>query len=128
MRQPSQFGRRLPAAAVAGVWLYHGLWCKVIARCPDQLAVVADLPFVPRRLARVALGALGLVEIALAMWVLSARSPRMAALAETSLLSVMNGGGLLWSRKHIAQPTALLAENAVFLLLVWWTARNDEPA
>ncbi len=125
VRQPSQFGRRLPAAAVAGVWLYHGLWCKVIGRCPDQLAVVADLPFVSGSLARTALTALGLVEIALGLWVLSARRPLAAASAETTLLTVMNGGGLLWSRRHIAQPKALLAENLAFLMLVWWTARND---
>jgi hypothetical protein len=126
IRQPSQFGRRLPAAAVAGVWLYHGLWCKVIARCPDQYAVVADLPFVPRPLARAALGALGMVEIALGGWVLSGRRPQAAALAESALLAFMNGGGLFWSRRHIAHPKALLAENLVFLLLVWWAARNED--
>ena len=109
------------------MWLYHGLWCKIVGGCPDQLAVVADLPFVPRPLARTALGALGLVEVALAAWVLSAWRPYAAAFAETALLSVMNGGGLLWSRRHIAHPKALLAENAVFLVLVWWTARNDTP-
>ena len=107
------------------MWVYHGLWCKVLARCADQLAVVADLPFVPRPLARAALTALGLTEVALAAWVLSRRAPREAALAETALLALMNGGGLLWSRRHIAHPTALLAENVAFLALVWWTARND---
>jgi DoxX-like protein len=79
VRQPEQFGRRLPAAAVAGVWLYHGLWCKVLGRCPDQLRVVDDLPFVPRAVARLALTALGVVEIGLSAWVISGRRPRDAA-------------------------------------------------
>jgi hypothetical protein len=126
--QPLQFGRRLPAAAVAGVWLYHGLWCKLLGRCPDQLAVVTDLPFVPRRIARLALASLGLAEIALALWVLSARAPGAAAASGTALLALMNGGGLYWSRRHIARPGALLAENAAFLALVWWTALSDERA
>lgn len=125
MRQPSQFGRRLPSAAVAGVWIYHGFWCKVAGRCPDQLRIVQDLPGMPRRLAEPALVGLGLVEMALAAWVISGRLPRKAAIAETALLTVMNGGGLAWGRRHIAAPKALVAENLAFLALLWWAAHND---
>jgi hypothetical protein len=124
-RQPSQFGRRLPAAAVAGIWLYHGFWCKVAGRCPDQLRVVQDLPGMPGRLARPALVGLGLAEIGLAGWVISGHVPRRAALAETGLLAVMNGGGLAWGRRHIPAPRALVAENLAFLGLLWWAAHND---
>jgi hypothetical protein len=124
----SQFGRRLPAAAVAGVWLYHGLWCKVLGRCEDQLRVVADLPGMPRALARPALVALGAAEVALAAWVISGRRPVEAAQAETGLLVAMNGGGLAFSRKHIAAPRQLLAENVAFLALVWWTGLSERQA
>jgi DoxX-like family len=126
VRQPRQFGRRLPAAAVAGVWLYHGLWCKILGRCADQLLVVEDMPFLPRASARTALVALGFVEVALSAWVISGRRPRDAAAAETALLVVMNGGGFTWGRRHIAAPRALLAENLGFLALVWWAAVNDD--
>ena|SRR5947208_4826329 len=125
MRQPSQFGRRLPSAAVAGVWLYHGLWCKVLGRCADQLRIVEDVPLLPRRLAKPALVTLGLVEVALAAWVISGRRPRDAAVTETALLVVMNGGGLTWGKRHIAAPGALVAENVAFLALLWWAATND---
>jgi hypothetical protein len=125
MPQPSQFGRRLPSAAVAGVWLYHGFWCKVAGRCPEQVRIVEDVPGLPRRLAKPALVGLGFVEMALAAWVISGRLPRTAALAETALLAAMNGGGLAWGRRHIPAPTALVAENLAFLALLWWAARND---
>lgn len=125
MRQPSQLGRRLPAAGVAGIWLYHGLWCKVLARCEDQLRIVADLPGMPTALARPALVSLGLTEMALAAWVLSGRRAVEAAWAETGLLVAMNGGGLAFSRRHIRAPKALVAENLAFLALVWWTAANE---
>ncbi|MDP8910645.1 MAG: DoxX-like family protein [Actinomycetota bacterium] len=115
----------MPSAAVAGVWLYHGLWCKVLGRCADQLRIVADLPGMPRPLAKPALVTLGLAEITLSAWVISGRRPRQAALAETALLTAMNGGGLAWGRRHIAAPKALLAENLAFLALVWWAANND---
>jgi hypothetical protein len=125
LRQPRQFGRRLPAAAVAGVWLYHGLWCKVLGRCPEQLDIVRDVPFLPRRLTKPALFTLGLVEVAFSGWVISGRRPLAAASAQTALLAGMNGGGLVWSRKHIAAPRALVGENLAFLALVWWAAQND---
>ena len=125
MRQPPAFGRRLPSAAVAGVWLYHGLWCKVLGRCPDQLRIVADLPQMPRDFAKPSLVALGLVEIALASWVISGRRARQAAVAESALLTAMNVGGLIWSRRHIPAPRALVAENLAFLALLWWAAEND---
>jgi hypothetical protein len=124
----SQFGRRLPAAAVAGVWLYHGLWCKILGRCADQLRVVEDLPGMPPTLARPALTALGFAEVALAAWVISGRRPVDAARAETGLLVAMNGGGLAFSRKHIVAPRALLAENLAFLALVWWTGLSERQA
>ena len=79
----------------------------------------------PRRLARPALVGLGFVETALAAWVISGSRPRKAAVAETALLIVMNGGGLAWGRRHIRAPGALVAENVAFLALLWWAAHND---
>ena len=111
---------------MAGVWLYHGLWCKVLGRCEEQLRVLEDLPGMPRRAARPALVALGLAEVALAAWVISGRRARDAAVAETGLLALMNGGGFAFSRRHIAAPKALLAENLAFLAAVWWAAASEE--
>jgi hypothetical protein len=127
-RPPRQFGRRLPAAAVAGVWLYHGLWCKVLGRCPEQVDIVADVPFLPGKLAKPALFALGLVEVAFAAWVISGRRPLLAASAQSALLAGMNGGGLAWGRTHIPAPKALVAENLAFTALVWWAAHNDRAS
>jgi len=79
----------------------------------------------PRRLAKPALVGLGVVEMFLAAWVISSRVPKKAAVAETALLVVMNGGGLVWGRRHIAAPKALVAENLAFLGLLWWAAHND---
>jgi hypothetical protein len=124
MAQPFQLGRRFPSAAVAGVWLYHGLWCKVLARCPDQQRVLEEVPLV-RRAARPALVALGLAEVALAAWVAAGVRPRAAAATQTALVAGMNAGGLTWGRRHVAQPRALVAENAAFLALAWWAAASD---
>jgi DoxX-like family len=110
---------------VAGIWVYHGFWCKVAGRSPDQLRIVEDLPGMPRRLAKPAVVGLGLVEIGLAVWVISGRRPGKAAISETALLTVMNAGGLAWGRRNIPAPKALVAENLAFLALLWWAALAD---
>ena len=34
----------LGRAAVALVWLYHGLWCKLLRGCPGQAAILDAVP------------------------------------------------------------------------------------
>src|SRR2546428_8943407 len=115
----------LARAAIALVWLYHVRWCKVRGRCPEQAAIVAAVPGLEAGLAVWAVRALGLGETALAAWVLSGRGPRLAALVQTVLLVLMNGGGLVWGRGHIAAPGAMIGQNLAFLALVWLGA--DSP-
>jgi hypothetical protein len=128
MLPPRQFGRRFPAAAVAGVWLYHGLWCKLLGRCPEQAAIVAELPGVRGGRAKALLLALGAAETALAAWVISGARPRLAAATGTTLVATMNAGGFAFGRRHIAAPKALLLENACFVALAWLAAEADRGA
>ena len=128
MLPPRQFGRRFASAAVAGVWLYHGLWCKVLGRSPEQARVVADLPGLGRRGPKVLLLGLGAAETVLAGWVISGVRPRLAAATGTALVLAMNAGGLAFGRRHIEAPKALLVENAGFLVLVWLAAETDRAA
>jgi uncharacterized membrane protein YphA (DoxX/SURF4 family) len=122
------FGRRLPAAAVAGVWLYHGLWCKLLARCPEQVDVIAAVPGLRGSRAKTVLLGIGLVETVLAAWVVSGRQPRVAAAAGTALVAGMNAGGLAFGRSHIPAVKTMLAENAAFLALAWLAAEQDARA
>ena len=66
----------------------------------------------------------GIVEVGLAVWVLSGRRPRAAAAAQTALLGAMNGGGLLFSRGAIAAPAAMVTQNLALVALIWSTARR----
>src|SRR5436305_785435 len=99
-----QFGRRFPAAAVAGVWLYHGLWCKLLGRCPEQAAIVAELPGVRGGRAKALLLGLGAAETALAAWVISGARPRLAAATGTTLVATMNVGGFAFGRARVLGP------------------------
>lgn len=122
------FGRRFPTAAVAGVWLYHGFWCKLLGRCPEQLDVVASVPGLRGARARTVLLAIGVLETALAAWVVSGRQPRAAAAVGTALVTGMNAGGLTFGRRHIPAARMLIAENLVFVGLAWLAAEQDVRA
>jgi len=112
----------LTRIAVAGVWLYEGLWCKLLGGVPLQLDVVDAVPFFGRRSAAWLLRAIGIVECALAVWVLSGWRPFVAAAAQTALLVGMNSGGLLWARRIIPDPGGMVVKNFAFLVLAWVVA------
>lgn len=109
-------------ASIALVWLYQGLWCKILGRIPRHEAVLASVPFLSARAAHAALLLLGLFECAIAVWALSGKRPREAAWCQTLLLIVMNSGGVLWASRIIPDPTGMLLQNFAFALLIWTTA------
>jgi uncharacterized membrane protein YphA (DoxX/SURF4 family) len=108
--------------AVAGVWLYEGLWCKLLGGDPNQLTVVEAVPRLGPKLGALFLKALGTVELALGLWVLSGSQPLPCAIAQTALLVTLNANGLLWSRRHIHDPAGMVVKNFAFLVLAWVAA------
>ena len=112
----------LPRAAIASVWIYQGLWCKMLGRMPRHQEIVGTVPFLTASRAHRALVALGVLECAIALWVLSGMWAREAALLETFLLATMNAAGLIWASRAIPDPLGMLLQNFAFLLLAWIAA------
>ncbi len=106
-------------ASVAAVWLYEGLWCKILGRVQSQLEVVTAVPRLGPRFGAPFLKALGVVEVALAVWVMAGISPGVCAIVQTALLVVLNANGLLWARRVIHEPVGMVVKNFAFLVLVW---------
>ena len=110
---------------MAAVWLYQGLWCKLFGAAGRHAEIVGSVPGLGAAAAHGLLLAIGAGECALAVWMLSGIRLREAALAQTLMLAAMNGGGLLWAQRLIADPAAMLLQNFAFLLLAWVAA--EEP-
>jgi hypothetical protein len=110
--------------AVAAVWLYEGLWCKLLGREPNQVRVVAAVPQLGERFGGPGLKMLGIIEVVLALWVLSRLAPVVCALAQTVFLVALNTCGLLFARKLIHDPPGMLVKNFAFLVLVWVSASS----
>jgi hypothetical protein len=105
--------------AVAAVWLYEGLWCKLLNGQPRQVRVVAAMPRYGARIATQSLKLLGIIEVLLSVWVLTRIAPIVCAVAQTALLVALNACGLLWARRVIDDPAGMVIKNFAFLVLVW---------
>jgi hypothetical protein len=108
--------------AVSCVWLYEGLWCKLLNGEPRQVQVVGAVPRYGPRIGVVFLKLLGVTEVGLAIWALSDIAPLVCALVQTVLLIALNACGLLWARHIIHDPAGMVVKNFAFLVLVWVSA------
>jgi uncharacterized membrane protein YphA (DoxX/SURF4 family) len=106
-------------ASVALVWLYEGLWCKILGRVQSQVDVVKAVPRLGPSLGAPVLKAIGIFEVALAVWVMTGISPGVCAIVESAFLIVLNANGLMWARKIIHEPAGMVVKNISFLILVW---------
>jgi hypothetical protein len=105
--------------AVAAVWLYEGLWCKVLARSAHEFEVVSEVRFLKPWMVGAFLRTLGVIECLIALWVLSGWQPVAAALAQTALLIALNTAGLTLARNKIPDPAGMVFKNAALLVLAW---------
>jgi uncharacterized membrane protein YphA (DoxX/SURF4 family) len=105
--------------SISAVWLYEGLWCKVLGRMRSQVEVVSAVPGFGSRYAAPFLVVLGVFEVVLGLWVLTGIAPGLCAIVQTALLITLNLNGLLWARHVINDPAGMIVKNAAFLLLVW---------
>lgn len=107
--------------ALALAWFYDGLFCKLFDRCAEDLAANAVLPsplFSWLPMWRYALGG---VELLLALWIVSRAAPRLAALAQTTLIGL--GTAAAFST-GASDPGHAVIRGAVALALVWMVARR----
>jgi len=109
----------LVRVAVAAVWLYEGLWCKLLGGDPNQAKIVDSVPRFGPRVGALFLRALGVVEVAMGVWALTGAAPLWCAAAQTALLVTLNANGLLWARHLIHDPPGMVVKNFAFLVLAW---------
>jgi DoxX-like family len=117
---------RLIRISIALVWIYQGLWCKVLGQAPRHEAILNTLPLFTPAEAHSVLIALGLLECGIAVWVISGWRPTQGALLQTALLVGMNAGGLIFAARLVADPAGMLLQNFTFLLLAWIAAADRQ--
>lgn len=108
----------LVRTAIALLWLYEGLWCKVLGHEPRQAKAVGTVGM-NEATSSALFKLLGLVEVALAVWVLSNFAPGWCALAQSLLVGVLTTGALVFARAVIHDPAGVVFKNIVFVTLIW---------
>lgn len=106
-------------SSVAAVWLYEGLWCKLMGRMRSQREMVRAVPRLGPRFGLPFLMTLGVVEVALAAWVMWGFAPGACAIVETALVVALNASGLVLARRFINDAPGMIVKNLAFLLLAW---------
>jgi len=93
------------------VWLYNGLWQKILLPDPTHLAIVLPTANQLGLAPLMFLGLIGLVETVLALWILSGWRCRLANAAQMALLLALNLAGILFGDGGVENPVALLVNN-----------------
>jgi hypothetical protein len=107
---------------LAAVWLHQGLWAKILEGDASHGEIVGRMPGMNPAAARAVTVAIGSIEVGVAAWVLSGRSPRACAAVQTGLIAGFNAGALAFARDRLTSPAALLARNTGLVALAWIAA------
>ena len=109
--------------AVALIWIYQGLWHKVIAVDDRHLEIVASAPsFLSPRLA---LGMIGGLETLFAISILARWKQKLFAYLQIGMLVAMNAAGILFAGDKIPDIGGMLTMNLVFSLTIWGLANHE---
>lgn len=103
--------------AVAAVWIYEGLWLKVVRPSMHELAVAQSVtigPLSPVTLLRV----IGVGETLMGLGVLSGRYARFLAWFQGAVLVLMNAVGILFAGDAIPDPAGLVIHNLPLLACI----------
>ena len=104
---------------IAGVWIFHGLYSKVLAGIPRHRSIVAAI--LGERFADVAVILIGILEILLGLWILSGIRRRLNALLQSLALITMNTLEILFAREFLLSATGMVFLNLCFIALIaWW--------
>ena len=123
----SATAHRLLAALIGGVWVFHGLWSKMLGQIPRHQLIVGRI--LGDAWAAPATLAIGLCEIAMGIWVFTGRFRRTCATVQTLALVAMNTLEILLARDLLISAPGMVALNLAFLTLVWrWESSRHRSA
>ncbi len=113
----STTSRRILTAFIGGVWIFHGLWSKLLGQIPRHELIVGRI--LGLSWAAPAPIAIGVAESAMGIWVFTGLLRRTCATLQTIALVAMNTLEILIARDLLISALGMVALNLAFLALVW---------
>jgi uncharacterized membrane protein YphA (DoxX/SURF4 family) len=105
---------------VGCVWIFHGLYSKLLRGIPRHRAIVARV--LGERHADLATNVIGFGEIGLGVWFMTGWLPLPCAAIQTVALISMNTLEIVLAADLLISALGMLVLNAGLLVLVWYAA------
>src|SRR4051794_17641992 len=112
--------RTLLAVAIGSVWIFHGVYSKVLEGIPRHRLIVARV--LGEEHARGATVVIGACEAMLGLWTFTQRKRRACATVQTAAIAAMNTMEILRAEDLLISAAGMVALNLAFLCLVWFWA------
>lgn len=110
---------------IGAVWVFHGLYSKILNGIPRHQLIVAKILGANRAFA--ATKAIGLLEVLLGGWVFLGWFPVVCAVVQTVALVAMNALEIALAAELLISAMGMVLLNVGFLSLVWFWALGPTP-
>jgi uncharacterized membrane protein YphA (DoxX/SURF4 family) len=105
---------------IGAVWVFHGLFSKILGGIPRHRQIVARI--LGEEIAPLATLGIGIAEVALGLWVLSGLFRRACAAVQTLAILAMNAIEITFARDLLLSAPLMVALNLVLLSAAWLIA------
>jgi len=109
--------RRTIGLTIGAVWVFHGLYSKLLNRIPRHREIVARV--VGDEWATPVTNFVGVGEVALGLWTWSGRARKTCAATQTLALASMNALEIWRAKNLLISPSGMLFLNFVLLGMSW---------
>jgi uncharacterized membrane protein YphA (DoxX/SURF4 family) len=107
---------------LAAVWLYNGLWLKVIALDPHHLSIVTPIGHSLQISPETMLRSIGGLETLLGIGILSGLFYKFVSYFQIAIVLLMNFIGIIFGGGAIQHPLGLIVSNLPTLMCAWLVA------
>ncbi len=113
----SQNFQFLTGMAIGAIWLFHGLYSKILNGIPRHRLIVGRV--LGNNFAGVATKLIGLLEVLLGLWVFSGRERTGCAIVQTLAIVGMNTLEILLADDLLISAIGMVILNLGFLSMIW---------
>ena len=123
---PDVSKHRVSGYLISAVWIFHGLYSKLLEGNPRHRLIVGRI--LGEDIAAPATVIVGLLEIALGIWILTGRKKVACAVVQTAAITAMNTLEISLAPDLLISAPGMVALNVAFLAIVWRWALALSPA
>jgi len=116
----------LSQIVIGSVWLFHGLYSKILNGIPRHQLIVGRI--LGERFAGFATKVIGCLEILLGLWSFTGLAPVECAAVQTLTIVGMNTLEIILARELLISAIGMVILNLSFLAVIWnWALQAAKP-